>query len=133
MKRFLMALIMLSQPALAEDYVIANLGSYHFDRTKPLNETNLGFGFARMNGYCGGELGAYWNSHDKLAAYGVGICETPGAVKAGVFLGVATGYQDIPDNYHGIIPIAGLQLTAGLVQLRVNAEVAFFQLRFELE
>lgn len=120
-------------PAWGEDYLAVNLGSYHFDRSKPLNETNLGLGYGRMQGYCGGEVGAYWNSHDKLAAYGVGICETKGPVKAGVFLGAASGYQDIPDNYHGVIPIGGLQFTAGPVQLRINAEVAFLQLRFELE
>jgi len=120
-------------PLAADDYWVGNLGSYHFDRSKPLNETNLGAGFGRMGEYCGGEVGAYWNSHDKLAAYGFGICETKGTFKAGLFAGLASGYQDIPDNYHGIIPVAGLQLTAGNFQVKLNPEVAFFQVRFDIE
>ena len=133
--RFILAflLVLASGPAWAEDFWTVNLGSYHFDRTKPLNETNLGLGYGRKGDYCGAEGGTYWNSHDKLAVYGVGICETKGLFKAGVFLGAATGYQDIPGHYHGVIPIAGLQLTAGPVQLRVNKEVAFFQFRFAVK
>ncbi len=119
--------------ASAEDYWALNLGSYHFDRSTPLNETNLGAGYGRKSVYCGGEAGAYWNSHDKLAVYGLGFCETPGDLSLGVFAGAATGYQDIPDHYHGVIPIAGLQIGAGPVLLRVNKEVAFLSWRFLIE
>ena len=124
---------MMPMMASAGNFWVANIGSYHFDRTNPLNEINLGAGFGRKSEFCGGEIGGYWNSHDRFAVYGVGFCETPGTVRAGLFLGAASGYQQIPDNRHGVIPIAGLQVTAGPVQLRVNAEVAFLQLRFEIE
>ena len=135
--RILVLLLSMTTPALAEDFWTLNMGSYHFDRTNPLNETNLGAGYGRKSTYCGGEGGAYWNSHDKLAVYGLGFCETPDrwsdVVSGGVFLGAATGYQDIPGHFHGVIPIAGLQVTTGPVMLRVNKEVAFFSLRFPIE
>ena len=110
------------------------MGSYHLDRTNPLNETNLGAGYGlKPTRYCGGEGGAYWNSHDKLALYGIGFCETPGPFRAGAFIGAATGYQAIPGHIHGVIPIGGLQLTAGPVMLRANKEVLFFSLRFPIQ
>lgn len=133
-----LCLVALSGPVAAEDFLTINMGSYHFDRSNPLNETNLGAGFGRKwTEICGAETGAYWNSHDKLAIYGLGFCETPDrwstTFQTGLFLGAASGYQDIPDNYHGVIPIAGLQLTAGPVMLRVNKEVAFLSWRLPIE
>ena len=119
--------------AAAEDYWALNLGSYHFDRNNPLNETNLGFGYGRVWNYCGGEAGAYWNSHDKLAVYGLGFCQTKGPLGIGAFLGAATGYQDIPGHYHGLIPIGGFQLSAGPAMLRINKEVAFLSLTFPIK
>lgn|GEM_PF-6085560 len=132
--RVMLCLLISAIPLRAEEYWSLNAGSYHADRSNPLNETNLGAGYGRkLTRYCGGEAGAYWNSHDKLALYGLGFCETPGTVRAGVFLGAASGYQDIPGHVHGVIPIAGLQVTAGPVMVRVNKEVAFFSLRFAIK
>jgi len=67
-------LILTHSAAWAEDYWALNMGSYHFDRSDPLNETNLGAGYGRKWEYCGAEGGAYWNSHDRLAIYGLGFC-----------------------------------------------------------
>ncbi len=127
------AVLAVSSPAMSETYWALNLGSYHFDRSQGLNETNLGFGYGRSNGTCGTEGGAYWNSHDKLALYGLGFCETSGQVRIGGFLGAASGYQDIPDNYKGVIPIAGVQLSAGPVLVRLNKEVVFFSYKVSID
>jgi len=128
-----MAVACLCQPAVAEEFWSLHTSSYHFDRDKGLNETNFGLGYGQKGQYCGGEVGGYWNSHDKLAAYGLGFCETKGPVSVGAFVGAASGYQDIPDHVHGVIPVAGLQVTAGPLMVRVNREVAFFSLRFPIE
>lgn len=140
MKRLVQAVLLLAltgSAAFSADYWALNVSSYHFDRSNPLNESNLGLGYGRKSESCGTEAGGYWNSHDKFTVYGMGFCEMAmrdnDAFRAGAYLGIATGYQDIPDNYRGIIPIIGLQLSAGPVVMRINPEVAFFSLRFPID
>jgi hypothetical protein len=83
-----------------------NLASYHFSKKDDYkyNETNLGLGVEFDNGVV---AGFYENSYSKTTAY-LGYAWRPlelGIIKAGVVLGVASGY-DIPVMLAGSVKIA---------------------------
>jgi len=95
--------------AVAQDYAVATLASYHFDRTKSYNERNLGLGLERQKGDWSLGVGFYDNSIDKTTVYALGGW-TPlrlFGTRVGLAAGPATGYN----CGHRICAIGG-----GLVQ-----------------
>jgi len=89
----------LSSGVKAEDYVVATLASYHFNRSKDYNERNYGLGFERTyEDNWRGHAGAYKNSLDRTTAY-VLTSYTPwrwGEWHAGGAAGLGTGYNSRP-------------------------------------
>ena len=99
--------------------------SYHFDREPAHNERNFGAGIRyAIDDAWSLQAGAYNNSESKVSAYALADW-TPlraGAVSAGGFLGLATGYQWEPLAGR-LTPIAGAVVRASLGRFSVALRV----------
>lgn len=102
MIRGVLALALLSHPAIAADLVL-NVSSYHFDRSRDLNERNPGIGIRASDW----NIGYYLNSHKHYSAYALRSYLRGDDVQYGVFAGGVTGYE-----YAAIVPSFGAQLLA---------------------
>lgn len=94
---------------MADDYLTANLASYHFNRehAKHLNERNYGIGYEKKLDDLRYMLGLYNNSYGNNSLYGL-VGYTPlhyGNLSAGLAGGLVSGYMKYP------IPAAGGMLT----------------------
>lgn len=83
--------------ANAQSYLVATIGSYHFDRDKEYREFNPGLGLEhRFNSEWSISGGFFRNSFDRHTNYGF-IGYTPMEIagwRAGVVTGLVSGYED---------------------------------------
>lgn len=83
--------------ALSQDYLVATVTSWHFDREKSYNENNLGLGLERrLSDDWSVSAGFFRNSFDRHTNY-VFAGYTPFEVmgwRTGLVMGGVTGYDD---------------------------------------
>jgi len=114
--------------ALGQDYAVATLTSYHFDRTKDYNERNFGAGWERQKDDWSIGTGFYRNSIDKTTLYALGGW-TPFRVlgtRVGLAAGPATGY----DCGHKICTIGGGLVQGEYFNLAVTPVAVALQLKW---
>lgn len=135
---------MLCSSAHAADYLTATVTSYHFDRAavekRNLSEFNPGIGFEREDSKVRKMVGVYYNSHQRISAYGL-LGYMPivyGGWSAGMTCGLLTGYK------YTITPALGGLVTYQHNDVGINVMIAppvpefnvigfvGFQLRFKI-
>lgn len=117
--------------AVGQDYAVATLRSYHFDRSTKHNENNLGLGYEHRfdKDYSAG-TGFYENSQYRHTTYAwLGV--TPQRIydwRVGIVLGAGTGYA----CGLRVCPIAGLLVQNEWVNIAFAPSVVALQVKIRI-
>ena len=109
-----LAMVAAAPAALADVWVNPGFYSYHFDKSKDLNNNNRGFGVeATISKTYSLTAGVFENS-DRQTSHYLGAYVMPfqmGALKAGVAMGAFDGYPKMRDGgwFPAVLPVMAIE------------------------